>query len=190
MDYVALILAASAIALSFGLLQGLYAQCRLRRTGHACRIPARLEIGALPILGEITFLGTGGCQFRAVNGASFRMLQHYAESDASRLRISGLCVPMHISWLSEGLAGCAFEQGLPQPLQKEVLLGSLTRPTKAPAPQRVANIRRRFSKQAARAYRSQSLWPPQAVRASPRASASCPQGSCETKPCRYCRHTG
>lgn len=197
MEILGLILALAVIILGPVLLQIAHQKHEHRSLGHACRIPARLEIGSLPVIGEILLLEAGGCIFRATDDASYRMLQHYAESDVSRLRIAGLCVPLHVRWLRGGQAGCRFERALPRMFQHELLASSATPPKRMRARRRAPNIRKRYSPKARPAYRSQSLWPHAlpsnvanlSVRRA-KDAASCPRGLCETKPCRYCHRTG
>ena len=76
------------------------------RPSHTCQIGARLEIGSLPIEGQITVVKGQFCHFRPVDDATYRMLRHYAESEASRLYVGESSVSAEVCWLRKGVAGC------------------------------------------------------------------------------------
>lgn len=102
-------------------LLGQWLITRVMGQGRACTIGARLEIGTLPIEGQITLLGNRFCQFRPVDSATYRMLKHYADTEASRLCVEGLRVPMRVRWMRAGKAVCHFEVPLPEMLLQRLL---------------------------------------------------------------------
>lgn len=143
-----------AVASSLFILQRLFERLSITFFDRrSCLIGARLEIGELPIDGQITVIGRGMCQFRPANEVGLHMLRHFAESEPSRIVIGDICVPTHVKWVSDEDAGCPFEMPLPAAFHREVLERSMLTPHVIESKWHEANIRRRFSTRSTLAYR-------------------------------------
>lgn len=143
-----------AVASSLFILQRLFERfSTMVFDRRSCLLGACLEIGELPIDGQITVIGRGLCHFRPANDVGLHMLQHFAESEPSRLIIGDICVPTHVKWVSDEDAGCPFEMPLPAAFHRELLERSLLTPHVIESKWHAANIRRRFSTRSTLAYR-------------------------------------
>ena len=120
---------------------------------RSCLIGAHVEIGDLPIAGQITVIGRTMCHFRPANDVAMQMLKHFAGSDHARLVIDDIAVPMNIRWINEGAVGCPFEMPLPGVFFREILNKSALTPYPIEDRWHAANVRRKFSTKSTLAYR-------------------------------------